>query len=144
MTEGSTNQYFTTARARASFTAGANISITDGVIASTASGGGGGSITWLSDVVLNNTVLTLTESNSMALVKNGANSWTVYLPTISGKNGKVIRIKRLGTGIVTIAVNSSDTGKFIDVSGTTSILMGAQYSTFDLVANEADGAWYLI
>lgn len=31
--EGSTNQYFTTARARASFTAGAGIDITNGVIA---------------------------------------------------------------------------------------------------------------
>jgi hypothetical protein len=106
--------------------------------------GGGGDIIWLSDVIANNTILTLSASNSMALVKNGSSAWTVYLPTISGKNGRIIRIKRLGSGLVTIAVNTSDTTKFIDVSGTTSITMGVQYSTFDLVANETDGAWYLL
>jgi hypothetical protein len=104
----------------------------------------GGDVTWLTDVTANNTVLTLSTSNSMALIKNSTNAWTVYLPTISGKNGKIIRIKRLGSGLVTIAVNSSDTTKFIDASGTTSIAMGVQYGTFDLVANEADGAWYLL
>jgi len=108
------------------------------------SGSGGGDVTWLTDVTANNTVLTLTTSNSMVLVKNGSNAWTVNLPAISGKNGKVIRIKRLGTGLVTIALNSADNNKFIDSSGTTSIYMGAQYSTFDLVANEVDGAWYLL
>jgi hypothetical protein len=80
----------------------------------------------------------------MALVKNGSSAWTVYLPTISGKNGRLLRIKRLGSGLVTIAVNSGDTTKFIDVSGTTSVAMGVQYGTFDLVANELDGAWYLL
>lgn len=107
-------------------------------------GSGGGDITWLADVTANNTVLTLDSSNSMALVKNGSSAWTVYLPAISGKNGRLLRIKRLGSGLVTIAVNSGDTTKFIDVSGTTSVAMGVQYGTFDLVANELDGAWYLL
>jgi hypothetical protein len=107
-------------------------------------GSGGGDITWLADVTANNTVLTLDASNSMALVKNGSSAWTVYLPAISGKNGRLLRIKRLGSGLVTIAVNSGDTTKFIDVSGTTSVAMGVQYGTFDLVANELDGAWYLL
>jgi hypothetical protein len=114
-------------------------------IPTTISGGsGGGDITWLTDVTANNTVLTLGVSNSMALVKNGSSAWTVYLPTISGKNGRLLRIKRLGSGLVTIAVNSGDTTKFIDVSGTTSVAMGVQYGTFDIVANELDGAWYLL
>lgn len=107
-------------------------------------GSGGGDITWLADVTANNTVLTLDASNSMALVKNGSSAWTVYLPAISGKNGRLLRIKRLGSGLVTIAVNSGDTTKFIDVSGTTSVAMGVQYGTFDIVANELDGAWYLL
>jgi len=110
-------------------------------------GGGSGSsnITWLTDVTVNNTVLTLTNSNSMALIKNGSTAFTIFLPAISGNNGKIIKVKRMGSALVTLSVNSSDTAnKFIDVAGTTSILLGAQYSTFDLVANESDGGWYLI
>lgn len=129
-----------------------NISFTyntgsDVINASGSLGGGGGSsnITWLTDVTVNNTVLTLNNSNSMALVKNGSSAFTVFLPAISGCNGKIIRVKRMGTALVTLSVNSADTStKFIDVAGTTSILLGAQYSTFDLVANETDGGWYLI
>ena len=128
-----------------------NISFTyntgsDVINASGSLGGGGSSnITWLADVTVNNTVLTLNNSNSMVLVKNGSSAFTVFLPAISGCNGKIIRVKRMGTALVTLSVNSADTStKFIDVSGTTSILLGAQYSTFDLVANETDGGWYLI
>lgn len=80
----------------------------------------------------------------MALVKNSTSAWTVYLPAISGKHGKILRVKRIGSGLVTLSVNSGDTGVFIDASGTSSIDLGVQYGSFDLVVNETDGAWYLL
>ena len=80
----------------------------------------------------------------MVLVKNGSNAITVSLPLISGMDGKVIRIKRLGTGLVTLAVNAGDTGKYIDDGVSTSVQLGVQYASYDIVAREADGMWYLI
>jgi hypothetical protein len=107
-------------------------------------GGGGGDITFGTDVSANNTVLTLSASNTMYLVNNTTNAWTVYLPAISSVTGRRLLIKRMGTGLVTIARNASDTSVNIDFAGQTSIDMGAQYSTFELVANASNNMWYLI
>ena len=107
-------------------------------------GGGGGDITFGTDVSANNTVLTLSASNTMYLVNNTTNAWTVYLPAISSVTGRRLLIKRMGTGLVTIARNASDSSVNIDYVGQTSIDMGAQYSTFELVANASNNMWYLI
>ena len=121
--------------------AGTNVSISSlGVISATSSGS---NITFLSDVTTTST-LSVSQTNSMVLVKNGSNAITVSLPLISGMDGKVIRIKRLGTGLVTLAVNAGDTGKYIDDGVSTSVQLGVQYASYDIVAREADGMWYLI
>lgn len=101
-------------------------------------------VTFLSDITTNSATISLTNSNSMVLIKNGSTAVTIYLPLISGQNGKVLRVKRLGSALVTLAVNASDTNKYIDASPTTSVQLGVQYGSYDLVANEADGMWYLI
>ncbi len=71
-----------------------NISFTyntgsDVINASGSLGGGGGSsnITWLTDVTVNNTVLTLNNSNSMGLVKIGCCAFCIFFAGISGCNG---------------------------------------------------------
>jgi len=107
-------------------------------------GGGGGDITFGTVVSANNTVLTLSTSNTMYLVDNTTNAWTVYLPAISSVTGRRLLIKRMGTGLVTIARNASDSSVNIDYAGQTSIDMGAQYATFELVANASNNMWYLI
>jgi len=107
-------------------------------------GGGGSSLNFHVNVTSNNTVLTLTDAETFVLVKNGSTAFNVYLPPISGKNTKKVHIKRLGTAYVTVNVNSSDTGKFIDFSGTTSFVLSITGTTLTLVANEADGAWYIM
>ena len=114
-------------------------------IPQTISGGGGSSLTtWGTAVSANNTVLTLTTSNTAYLVNNSTNAWTVYLPAISACNGMRIIIKRMGTGLVTLSRNASDSSAFIDYAGQTSIDLGVQYSTFELIANTSTGAWYLV
>jgi hypothetical protein len=55
-----------------------------------------------------------------------------------------IIIKRMGTGLVTLSRNASDSSVFIDYAGQTSIDLGVQYSTFELIANTSAGAWYLV
>ena len=111
----------------------------------TVSGGGGSSnITFGTAVSANNTTLSVSQSSTMFLVNNSTNAWTVNLPTVASANGFRILIKRMGTGIVTIARNASDTSVNIDFAGQTSIDMGAQYATFELVANSDNNMWYLI
>ncbi len=113
-------------------------------IPQTISGGGSSLTTWGTAVSANNTVLTLTVSNTAYLVNNSTNAWTVYLPAISACNGMRIIIKRMGTGLVTLSRNASDSSVFIDYAGQTSIDLGVQYSTFELIANTSTGAWYLV
>jgi hypothetical protein len=113
-------------------------------IPQTISGGGSSFTTWGTAVSANNTVLTLTVSNTAYLVNNSTNAWTVYLPAISACNGMRIIIKRMGTGLVTLSRNASDSSVFIDYAGQTSIDLGVQYSTFELIANTSAGAWYLV
>lgn len=113
------------------------------------SGGGGGggsssSLVFHADVVNNNTTLVLADAETFVSVKNGSTAFNVYLPLISGKNTYKVHIKRLGTAYVTVNVNSADTGKFIDFSGTTSFVLAVTGTALTLVANEADGAWYIV
>lgn len=105
---------------------------------------GGSSLNFHVDVTSNNTVLTLTDAETFVSVKNGSTAFNVYLPAISGKNTKKVHIKRLGTAYVAVNVNSADTTKFIDFSGTTSFILSITGTTLTLVANEADGAWYIM
>jgi len=109
----------------------------------TISGGGGGSLTYHADVTTDNTTLSLTEAETFVLVKNSSTAFNVYLPPISGKNTYKVHIKRLGTAFVTVRTNNADTGVFIDFSDTTSFVLAITGTVLTLVANEADGAWYI-
>jgi len=110
----------------------------------TISSGGGSNITFASIINTNNVILSITTSNTMYLIDNGSTAFNIYLPQISTANGFRLLIKRLGTGLVTINRNALDTTVNIDYSGQTNVVMGAQYSCFELVGNNSTLTWYLV
>jgi hypothetical protein len=108
VTEGSTNLYFTTTRARNSFSAGTNITITDGVIASSGSSG-------LTDVV-NDT----TPQLGGALDVNGQS-------IVSVSNGNIV-LEPNGTGDIyltadTVRVGDANSNAVITTNGTGSLIL---------------------
>lgn len=143
ISEGSTNQYFTTARARASFSAGAGIYITAGQISV-------GQPLGLSDTPLfagikltkgiilpvdeftTNTTLTASHTHVFA---NG--TITITLPTAVGILGRTYWIKNVGTGTITIATTDSQT---IDGQSTQSIEY--QWDSYTVVSNGAN--WFIV
>jgi plastocyanin len=94
--EGSTNLYFTTTRARNSFSAGSGIDITNGVISATGGGGGGASnLDQLTDVVISSPV------NGQVLKYNGTNWVNGTDATGSGGGGTVDSVNGQ-TGVVVL------------------------------------------
>lgn len=94
--------------------------------------------------VTTSSTLTLTQPETVVLFKNGSTEINVSLPLILNKNGYKVHLKRLGTANVTINVHASDTGKYIDFSGTTSFILASTGTCLTLIANETDGAWYIV
>lgn len=113
-------------------------------VPATITSSGGSTVALHADITTNNQTIVLSSSETFVAVKNASTAFNVYLPLIAGKNGYKVHIKRLGTANVTVNVNSSDTTKFIDFSGTTSFILASTGTCLTLVADEADGAWYII
>jgi plastocyanin len=93
--EGSTNLYFTTTRARNSFSAGSGIDITNGVISATGGGGGASNLDQLTDVVISSPV------NGQVLKYNGTNWVNGTDATGSGGGGTVDSVNGQ-TGVVVL------------------------------------------
>lgn len=113
-------------------------------VPATINSSGGSTVALHADIIANNQTIVLSSAETFVAVKNSSTAFNVYLPLISGKNGYKVHIKRLGTANVTVNVNSSDTTKFIDFSGTTNFILASTGTCLTLVANETDGAWYII
>jgi len=113
-------------------------------VPATVSAGGGSTVTLHADITTNNQVITLSSSETLVLVKNSSTAFNVYLPVILNKAGYKVHIKRLGTANVTVNVNPGDATKYIDFSGTTNFILASTGTCLSLVANETDGAWYII
>jgi hypothetical protein len=113
-------------------------------VPATVSAGGGSTVALHADITTNNQVITLSSTETLVLVKNSSTAFNVYLPAILNKAGYKVHIKRLGTANVTVNVNSGDATKYIDFSGTTNFILASTGTCLSLVANETDGAWYII
>jgi hypothetical protein len=135
LTEGSTNLYFTTARARSSFSAGSNITIVDGQISAST---GGGSRPTISDKTSNFTISTPSASTLQEIYTvSGSSAVTMTLPDATACTGMRYDIKRLGTATTTIACNGSQT---IDALSTIQLL--AQYASVTVISTGTN--WIII
>lgn len=140
LTEGSTNLYFTTTRARGAFSAGSGISITDGVIANTQSAG-------ISDVVsdttpqlggnldVNGNNIVSTSNGNVTIAPNGTGRVVLsgqQWPTAGGTSGYVLKIDGTGScywadpsaGGVGMTVNGDSGSATISLPGSMTIAGG--------------------
>ena len=74
---------------------------------------------------------------SMYFISNGSTAVTINLPTASGKGGYKIHVKRLGTALVVIDANSSET-----IDGSLTFSLTDQYSSILLTSDNSN--WMII
>ncbi len=81
---------------------------------------------------------TITNSDGIyTLLVNSTSARTITLPAASDNNGRILRIKRINTGSVTIAVNGTDT-----IDNSTSKTINARYKGYIL---QSDGSnWWVV
>jgi len=105
-------------------------------------GGGGGSslpaYTTVSSFTSGSYTIDIGSNNeSIYFISNGSTAVTVNLPTAISQGGKKIHIKRLGTNIVLIDANSTET-----IDGNLTFSLTDQYSSILLVSDNSK--WMII
>jgi hypothetical protein len=121
---------------KAYYTAGSNITISDGVISAT--GGGSVSRPTISDKTSNFTISTPSASTLQEIYTvSGSSAVTITLPDATACSGMRYDIKRLGTATTTIACNGAQT---VDGSATIQIL--AQYASVTVISTGTN--WIII
>jgi hypothetical protein len=105
-------------------------------------GGGGGSslpaYTTVSSFTSGSYTIDIGSNNeSIYFISNGSTAVTVNLPTAISQGGKKIHIKRLGTNIVLIDANSTET-----IDGNLTFSLTDQYSSILLVSDNSN--WMII
>ena len=115
-------------------------------------GGGGGSAT-IPKVLTGGTAGNLSlafessgnngDNEKVYLINNSSNARTATLPTYSGNGGKKFQVKVLGTGNVTIAVQS---GEVLEGTTNGTYVLSTQYESVTLIANDSGSlnGWYII
>ena len=136
MAGSQTDQAPSVSSVKAYYTAGSNITISDGVISAT--GGGSGSRPTISDKTSNFTISTPSASTLQEIYTvSGSSAVTMTLPDATACTGMRYDIKRLGTATTTIACNGSQT---IDTLSTIQLL--AQYASVTVISTGAN--WIII
>lgn len=116
--------------------AGSNISISsEGVISSTASGGGRPVVSTISS---NTTISNPAASDSWVIYNStSATAISVTLPTAVGISGMRYDIKRSGAGAVTVNTTSAQT-----IDGLASVLISSQYANLSVISDNSN--WIII
>lgn len=123
---------------RGQFTPGANITIVNGVISSTATGGGTGSFATAINVITSS--VTLNNSYRTVYADATTSSFTITLPLASTYNGIEYIIKKIDTSTSTTVTVSASGGETID--GFSHIPLDYR---FEAITIQSDGtsSWYI-
>jgi hypothetical protein len=117
---------------KAYYTAGTNITISDGVISSTSSGASRPTYTTVSSFPLTISAPASSVVKQRYYLSNGASAVSVNLPAVATCDGLELTIKLLGTGTATIDANGSET-----IDGALTFALTLQNSSINLVATSA-------
>mgnify|MGYP003344219784 CR=1 FL=1 len=128
---------------RAQFSAGTNITITNGIISSTGGGGGGGSadLGLVKNVAFVTGSTVLTNDNHVVLVNCSAQSITLTLPSASSAGIRSFIVKKIDSTSNNVTISGSTTSEKID--GNNSISFYTQYECFTIIG-DATSSWYIV
>lgn len=129
---------------RAQFSAGTNITITNGVISSTSGGGTGGGTSdtgLVKNVAFISSSTSLTNDNHVVLVNCSTQAVTLTLPSASIAGIRSYIIKKIDSGSNAVIVSGSTTSEKID--GNNGISIYTQYESYTLIG-DATSSWYIV
>jgi hypothetical protein len=89
------------------------------------------------------TSLTLTSSSNTVIECTSTSNVTITLPALSGTEGlQYIFIKRVSPG--NVIINTSSLSEFIDLDGTTQLVLTTQSDRVQVISTGSGGRWYTI
>lgn len=127
---------------RAQFSAGANITIANGLISSTGGGTGSSSdLGLVKNVAFITGSTTLTNDNHIVLVNCTAQSVIITLPAASSAGIRNYVIKKIDSTNNIVTISGSNNNEKID--GNSSIIIYVEHESYILVS-DATSSWYII